>query len=161
MEAAEIETLERARDTSGHNNADGAIGPIFQQWLKHEPFWMIVACMLVNMTHWKQARPVFDWMRQEDESNKDPNWFLTVDREWLEEHIECLGFVKRRSNNLISMAEAWIKNPPETRDDIMDLPGCGKYAADTWSIFIENRTDVNPTDKDLRWYMENVVGKEA
>ena len=150
----EIERLERLRDTTGHADPNGVVGPIFQEWLRYDPFWMLVACSLVNLTHWRIARPVFDWMRSEEESNRDPAWFLEVDWDWLEEHLRPLGLSKRRTDNLIAMARAWIKDRPETRQDIMDLPGCGKYAADSWAIFIEGRTDIVPDDKNLNWYVD-------
>ncbi|KKK75781.1 hypothetical protein LCGC14_2870280 [marine sediment metagenome] len=34
------------------------------------------------------------------------------------------------------------------------LPGCGKYAADSWAIFMEGRLDVEPNDGKLNWYLD-------
>ena len=36
---------------------------LFQEDLRTEPFWMLVACVLVNVTRWAQARPVLDGIR--------------------------------------------------------------------------------------------------
>jgi hypothetical protein len=34
------------------------------------------------------------------------------------------------------------------------MPGCGKYAADSWAVFVEGRTDVEPDDGKLNWYID-------
>jgi hypothetical protein len=36
---------------------------LFQEDLRTEPFWMLVACVLVNVTRWGQARSVLDGIR--------------------------------------------------------------------------------------------------
>jgi len=36
---------------------------LFQEDLRSEPYWMLVACILVNRTRWAQAWPVFNGLR--------------------------------------------------------------------------------------------------
>jgi endonuclease III len=70
----------------------------------------------------------------------------------LREMIRPLGFVNRRSLNIINMSKAYIRGRWATP---ADLPGCGKYATDSWLIFVKN-IDVDITDlhdKELRRYI--------
>ena len=89
-------------------------------------------------------------------SKSDPRWFLRVDPEFLVEMLEPLGLQNRRAKILGDLAVKWYEIEPETRADVRDLPGCGNYACDSWSIFVENDYDVNPTDSVLRGYVERV-----
>lgn len=123
----------------------------FQEVLEDDPFWLLVACILVNMTNWKQAKPVLNELRgwYFDESH-----VALLDEEDLYEFLRPLGLWKRRSKSIINLAKAYHAKPPKTAEDVLKLPGCGKYAADSWAIFVEGRTDVEPTDKVLIHYLE-------
>lgn len=123
------------------------------------PFWMLIACSLVNLTSWAQAKPVIEQMLEESGGN--PIWFTTVDPEWLEEMLQPLGLQKRRATMLPKLAMVWLEHPPRDHHDVSKMPGCGKYASDSWAIFVEGLTDVEPTDLNLIWYMNNVVKKRA
>ena len=50
-------------------------------------------------------------------------------------------------------------NAVATVGDVLTLPGCGRYAADSWAIFVEGRLDVSPSDGKLNWYVETKVKK--
>ena len=39
-------------------------------------------------------------------------------------------------------------------NDITELPGVGKYGKESWDIFVNGRTDIEPTDKKLKKYLE-------
>jgi hypothetical protein len=39
-------------------------------------------------------------------------------------------------------------------DSVLELPGVGKYASDSWEIFVNKNLDVKPTDKKLLAYLE-------
>lgn len=126
-------------------------GVLFQEELKKDPFWMLVACSLVNLTTWKSAEPVFekirrDWPTPEDLEKADPNKIF--------KYVQKLGFGQIRKDRLPAMAAMWLFRKPETAKDVMMLPGCGKYAADSWAIFVEGRRDVSPTDKELIAWLE-------
>jgi len=54
------------------------------------------------------------------------------------------------------MAKAWLQGRPTCYDDVLKFPGCGKYAADSWAIFVEGRTDVEPSDGKLNWYLDKL-----
>lgn len=123
----------------------------FQEVLKDNSFWMLVACILVNMTNWKQAKPVLNELR---DWYFDESHVALLDEEDLYEFLRPLGLWKRRSNSIINLAKAYRTKPPKTAEDVLKLPGCGKYAADSWAIFVEGRTDVEPTDKVLIHYLK-------
>ena len=45
-----------------------------------------------------------------------------------------------------------ILSYPPADDDVLSLPGCGAYAADSWEMFVLGRQDVAPTDRALLSY---------
>jgi endonuclease III len=126
-------------------------GELFQEQLCKHPFWMLVACSLVNQTSWKQAEPIFAEMLRK--SKGDERWLLRVDPDYLEEMLEPLGLHRRRAAYLSELPVKWFQINPETRFDVMDIPGFGTYASDSWAIFVEGDLSVNPTDKDLKAYL--------
>lgn len=136
-------------------------GVLFQEYLTEEDpsgFWMLVACQLVNLTTWAQAKPAFRFIRSLSECAAPHDRLrmaLTLPEE-LEECLRPLGLWRRRSRMLPRFASAWLASPPVTAEDIQRLPGCGKYAADSWAIFIERRFDVEPRDGKLAWYLDRV-----
>ena len=129
-------------------------GRLFQERLKYNPFWMIVACQLVNLTQWGgQAEPAFRWLLA---TYLTPEALADADPEDLHEAMKPLGLWRRRSTMLIRFAHAWSQGRPTCYDDVLKLPGCGKYAADSWAIFIEQRLDVQPKDGKLNWYIDRM-----
>ena len=127
-------------------------GRLFQQRLSRRPFWMLLACQLVNQTTWLQAGPAHrELMRWHTIRS------LAAERpDTLHDLLRPLGLWRRRAIILPRMADAWLRRRPRTYDDVLALPGCGKYAADSWAIFVEGRTDVEPSDGKLNWYMDNL-----
>lgn len=123
----------------------------FQEDLAKEPFWLLVACILVNRTNWLQAKPVLEKLR-----NKfgGPAHLSQSGWDGLVVYMKPLGLWQMRSKSIIKLAEAYYRNPPKTAEDVLKLPGCGKYAADSWALFVEGRTDVEPTDKVLIHYLQ-------
>ncbi len=129
-------------------------GELFQEQLHKDPYWMLVACMLVNVTTWKKAEPVFATMLKK--SKGDPRWLLRVDEEFLLELLTPLGLQQNRFDNLLNMTAKFFEIEPESRADVLDLPGCGIYAAHSWAIFVEKDYTVMPSDKDLKAYLEKI-----
>jgi len=126
-------------------------GVLFQEELCKDPFWMLVACVLVNRTKWKQAEPVFEKLRakyvtSENLAKEKPANLFDV--------VKILGFGNSRAISLPRMAQDYIRIDPIYSDEIPRLHGCGKYAADSWAIFVEGRRDVEPTDVELKGWLE-------
>ena len=128
----------------------GAYAPLFQEALKTEPFWMLVACRLVNRTTWKKAEPVLAALR---ETWPEPRLLAVADVYDVGDTVQTLGFRQGRAASLIDLASAWDRERPKTAEDVLVLPGCGTYASDSWAIFVEGRTDVDPVDARLREYL--------
>ncbi len=127
-------------------------GRLFQETLRRRPFWMLLACQLVNLTTWEQARPVHRWIMSH---------FMIVDLadaepDMLHEVLRPLGLWRRRAIIIPRFASAWLHGRPRTYDDVLRLPGCGKYAADSWAIFVTGRSDVEPNDGKLNWYLDRM-----
>jgi len=132
-------------------------GKLFQEDLLDAPFWMLACCQLVNLTNWEVAEGVYLLLR---DRYRDELGVASAAEENLEPILRRLGLSNRRAKSLVGMARAWAARPPVTASDVLGLPGCGRYAADTWAIFIENRTDVDPTDGKLNWYLDELRQKK-
>lgn len=130
-------------------------GILFQEYLKAEPFWLLVACQLVNLTTFDQAEPALKWLM----SRYDVYTLGCASEEDLHAVLKPLGLWRRRSRTLIAFAHRRRTMEPRTRQDVLKLPGCGKYAADSWAIFIENDYCVKPDDGKLNWYLANMKEK--
>ena len=119
---------------------------------------MLVAYQCVNRASWAVAEGVIRRIRARW---SDPASISTADV-WemteMTEMLRSLGFVSRRPGQLIALAVAWVDRTPVTSSDVITLPGCGRYAADSWAIFVEGRRDVDPTDGKLRWFLVREAG---
>lgn len=132
-------------------------GKLFQEDLRTEPFWMLVACALVNKTTWEQAEPAFLEMRGKWPG---PEQLAKAHLGSLRRMLRPLGLWRQRSLRLRQLSELWLAwGPPTDSTEVLTLPGCGRYAADSWAIFIEGRQDVAPKDGKLSWYVETRMEK--
>ena len=87
-------------------------------------------------------------------------WFPTAlallhaDEEFAKSIIQPLGMVNVRYNRLIKMSQdylTWDGNNAE------ELFGIGKYGSDSYEIFFKKNYSVQPTDKELKRYLEQEV----
>jgi endonuclease III len=131
---------------------------LFQEDLRTEPFWMLVACVLVNVTRWAQARPVLDGIRARWPTAAG---LAAADLSEVEQVVRCLGLGRRRAAKLVGLAAAWSRAEPRSRDDVLSLPGCGGYAADSWEMFVLGSQDVAPTDRALLSYLGGAPGGQS
>jgi endonuclease III len=125
-------------------------GRLFQERLHYNPFWMLIACQLVNLTTWRQAEPAFRWILA---TYLTPGGLAAAEPSELQAALRPLGLWRRRSITIPRFARTWILKTPDTAEDVLRMPGCGKYASDSWAIFVEDRTDVEPRDGKLNWYL--------
>jgi len=127
-------------------------GRLFQEDLKSEPFWMLVACILINRTHWRQVQPVLAKLLARCEGPKD---LLSIPIMDLINLIRPLGFYNRRASTLRRFAADWIKKPPRSSEDVAGMTGCGMYAIQSYEIFVENEVPMGVvSDHKLVWYLE-------
>ncbi|KAM3414734.1 hypothetical protein BST61_g9890 [Cercospora zeina] len=138
---------------------------IIQEKTWQEPFWMIVATVLLNKTTGRQAAPTFwkikrRWPEADDLANSDYDELF--------EMIKHLGLQHQRTKRLQALATAWHTDQPQAgkryrtlhypgkgdgkqfkRDETIEedaddcagaleiahIPGCGPYSWDSWRIF--------------------------
>ena len=62
--------------------------------------------------------------------------------------------VNVRYNRLIRMSQDYLTWDGE---DAEELFGIGKYGSDSYEIFFKKNYSVNPTDKELKRYLEQEV----
>ncbi len=62
-----------------------------------------------------------------------------------------LGMVNVRTKRLVRMTEDFLT---WDGDDATELYGIGKYGSDSYEIFFKQNYTVEPTDKELRRYLE-------
>lgn len=123
-----------------------------QLQLVEQPWRMLLTCSALNLTSWKQVDPVMErffarWATPEE--------FIGADHQAIVEVIRPLGFYNRRASTWQKLTAAWLELINPTRKDIAKLPGVGKYALDSWCIFIEQDLSIEPTDRVLlNWIME-------
>lgn len=126
-------------------------GRLFQEHLLTQPFWMVVACCLVNRTTWEKARLVHSRLKLR---YRTPERLALAEPEDLHDLLRPLGLWRQRSSSLVKMARTWLRCEPETSDDVARLPGCGDYVKASWAVFIEDKTDLSVKDGKLVWYLE-------
>jgi methyl-CpG-binding domain protein 4 len=132
---------------------------LFQETWRRRPFWMLVGCILVNRATWAKAEGVH---REIMRRFPTPGLLTQAPRGELEALVRPLGLQRTRANNLIELAKVWQCERLHDRrkavmpaSGVLSLPGCGRYAADSWAIFVEGRRapSVKPTDAKLKAYL--------
>lgn len=110
---------------------------------------ILVACSLMNMTTGLTMRPI---MWKLFALWRTPHELAEADETALRELIRPLGFYNQRARRLIDMSRKYIDGNWSTP---ADLPGCGKYATNSWRIFHlgEDVEMQELKDKELRRYI--------
>jgi methyl-CpG-binding domain protein 4 len=87
-------------------------------------------------------------------------WFPTAlallhaDEEFVKSIIEPLGMLNVRYTRLIRMSQDYLT---WDGNDAEELFGIGKYGSDSYEIFFKKNYSVQPTDKELKRYLEQEV----
>lgn len=120
---------------------------ILQQEFQHDPWKMLIACIMLNQTSNKNVRQVIyqffeRWPNPQSLSQADPNE--------IREQIRPLGFYNIRTQRILRFNEDYRR---KTFSRAHELYGIGKYADDSYEIFIRGNTNVQPTDKILLRYL--------
>jgi methyl-CpG-binding domain protein 4 len=120
---------------------------IIQQEFQHDPWKMLVGCIMLNQTSNKNVRQViytfFDrWPTPQSVVEADPNE--------IREHIRPLGFYNVRTARIQRFSQEYIT---KRFSKASELYGIGKYADDSYEIFINGNLNVEPTDKILRRFL--------
>lgn len=72
----------------------------------------------------------------------------------IEEVIKPLGMYRVRARRLYKMSLDYLK---WDGIDACDLHGIGKYGSDSYEIFFKQNYSVEPTDKELKRYLEEEI----
>jgi methyl-CpG-binding domain protein 4 len=83
-----------------------------------------------------------------------PHALLRADEDFVKSIIEPLGMMNVRYQRLVRMSQdflTWDGN------DATMLYGIGKYGSDSYEIFFKQNYSVEPTDKELKRYLEEEV----
>jgi methyl-CpG-binding domain protein 4 len=87
-------------------------------------------------------------------------WFPTAlsllhaDEEFVKSIIQPLGMANVRYTRLIKMSQDYLT---WDGNDANKLFGIGKYGSDSYEIFFKKNYAVQPTDKELKRYLEEEV----
>lgn len=120
---------------------------LIQEDFTDSPWKMTVICILLNQTTNQQVRKVLPELFEiipdcTIASNAQENQIYDV--------IKSTGFGNVKARRIIQMSKKWTSgfSKPE------ELPGVGKYALESWSIFVDCKTNFIPSDKKLKLYLE-------
>jgi endonuclease III len=124
--------------------------------LIQEDFWgqkweMVVICILLNQTSNKQVRKILDDLFKKI---KNPSHCSRINPEDIEGIIKPTGLSKIKSRRIVLMSQKWVSGFSHP----LELPGVGKYALESWEIFINRNYDIVPTDKKLKKFLMDLEG---
>jgi len=111
----------------------------------------MVAVIMLNQTGRKPVKTVLPeflarWPR--------PSEFLMADPGEVRSVIQSLGMVNVRSRRLTRMTVDFLT---WDQQDATMLYGIGKYGSDSYEIFFKRNYTVEPTDKELRRYLDEEI----
>jgi len=84
----------------------------------------------------------------------NPNTLINANEEFVKSIIKPLGMVNVRYTRLLKMSQDYLT---WDGNDATILYGIGKYGSDSYEIFFKNNYLVEPTDKELRRYLQEEV----
>jgi methyl-CpG-binding domain protein 4 len=120
-----------------------------EEWVRR---WQhMVAVIMLNQTGRKPVKRVLPEFL---ERWPVPAFFSLADPEMVKEVIRPLGMVNVRTKRLFGMTEDYL-----TWDgsDAKMLYGIGKYGSDSYEIFFKHNYAVEPTDKELKRYLNEEI----
>jgi methyl-CpG-binding domain protein 4 len=141
-----------------------------QEEFRDDPWKLLVGCILLNQVSARSARPIWEKLFE-----RWPSWtsLLKEPRESVMHELtnlfRPLGFQNRRAERVLRMTEDVGHQYRELKNDRMqidpsNLYGCGKYASDSYNMFVKGQIVEDVEDKELknyvRWAREK-HGKES
>jgi methyl-CpG-binding domain protein 4 len=120
-------------------------GP-YKKW-KH-----MVAVMCLNLTYRKQVKEVLPKLFQK---YPNPVAFIRGRHKTQENLLKPLGMWKVRTKRLRNMSVEYLSWAGQ---EASDLHGIGKYGSDSYQIFFMNNIPPDVKDKELKKYIDNLIG---
>ena len=118
----------------------------YKKW-KH-----MVAVMCLNLTYRKQVKTVLPKLFKK---YPNPVAFIRGRQKTQENLLKPLGMWKVRTKRLRNMSVEFLSWDGK---EASDLHGIGKYGSDSYQIFFMDNIPPNVKDKELRKYIDNLVG---
>lgn len=119
---------------------------LLQEELWRYPWKVMIACIMLNQTGYKQVRSVI-W--KFFERYPDALCAKEANVEELATILKPLGLYNRRAKTIVKFSREFNKGLA-----LEDCFGIGKYALDSYKIFCDRSLDVQPTDFKLKMYLE-------
>ena len=121
---------------------------IIQNHYKEDPWKMCIACILLNQTSNQQARPI---LKNLFDKFPTPKKMLAAKDSDIVEIIKSAGLYNRRTATIKKFTREYIK---KEYSHISELYGMGRFASDSYEIFINRNYCISPTDKVLTKYLK-------
>jgi len=80
-----------------------------------------------------------------------PHALIQADEDFVKSILEPLGMKNVRYQRLVRMSQDYLT---WDGDDAKTLYGIGKYGSDSYEIFFKHNYTVEPTDKELKRYLQ-------
>tara|TARA_B100001109_G_C18703382_1_gene399051 strand:- start:95 stop:487 length:393 start_codon:yes stop_codon:yes gene_type:complete len=122
------------------------VRPLLQEIYQSDGWKMLTCCMLLNLTNRKQVDTIRDELFDRYPTAQD---MMNADEVDLANLLKPLGLYNKRAVSLKKMSEGYIRG----FKSVDELYGIGQYAKDSWEIFQNNNSNINPTDKVLQEYL--------
>ena len=123
---------------------------LIQEDYLDDPWKMLVCCILLNQTTNQQVRkvllPLFELI-------PDPSTASNTQPEQIVPIIRSTGFSSVKSQRIVDLSKKWNSG----FNSVLELPGVGRYASDSWEIFVEKNIHIQVTDKKLQAYLDSVL----
>lgn len=129
-----------------------------QEQLREDPWQMLIVCMMLNQTSYKQVEKI---RYRFFELYPMPEDLLAAPDQEIIDLIRPLGFYNRRVSQWKQFSRQWLTLTSIYKDpkiipveELEDLTGVGKYALDSWKIFQLFDYSIEPEDHVLNWYID-------
>ena len=119
--------------------------PYVEKW-RH-----MVAVIMLNQTGRKPVKTVYPLFMHHWPT---PSWLLRSTPKEVKNIIWSLGMSTVKENRIRRMTADYIN---WDGNDATKLYGIGKYGSDSYEIFFKHNYTVDPTDKELRRYLDEEV----
>jgi methyl-CpG-binding domain protein 4 len=120
---------------------------LIQEEYIHDKWKMVVVCILLNQTNNKQVRPILEDLFK---LIPDAEKASATGIQQIAEIIRPTGFQNVKADRIVKMSKKWASGDQE----ISKLPGVGKYALESWRIFVDRDFGFTPTDKKLNIFLQ-------
>jgi methyl-CpG-binding domain protein 4 len=135
--------------------ADKELERLVQEDLRHDPWRLLVACVLLNRSRGSQVRPVLDELFERwPTCNKMKNAPYGL----VAKVIERVGLQNTKAESIVRMSSEYSKMKrkygfiPATL--VRHLTGVGEYGEDSWFIFVLDLIEIEPNDEKLKAYVK-------